>query len=236
MGYYRLGQVTMRRTIRSKGAGAGRTWAFTLVELLVVVAIIGILAGLLLPAVSKSKERGRQLRCISNAKQVVAGVYLYATDQRNRMRLPTPPAGAQPMMYVGGATGSGPAADTRPLYGYLKDPDVFECPSDRGCNDWPAGSVNNACQQYGSSYAYPDADYAEAGVARAAGQKMTSFDFASKKAVIFEPPLYDGGGTVDVRDQWHGSSRMSVIGFLDGHSDLILTTFTTISATNNAYY
>lgn len=155
-----------------------RPSAFTLIELLVVIAIIAILAAMLLPALSRAKQKSQSVACLNHLKQLVTASLIYAGDYRDfwplnnegdsGLNLANPPANYTPKVWAEGREGSnlideqsaeGMVSDKVSLIApFLKSKRVFRCPGDN--KPWRVnGRTLTRPRSYGmSAYVGWDAD------------------------------------------------------------------------------
>jgi prepilin-type N-terminal cleavage/methylation domain-containing protein/prepilin-type processing-associated H-X9-DG protein len=107
---------------------------FTLLELLIVIAIITLLAAILFPAFAQAREKARQTHCLNNMRQLETAFAIYLQDYDGTL----PGAGsAKSLSRVGHWVPAAPVSLTQPchveqgaIYPYLRNPQVYVCPSD----------------------------------------------------------------------------------------------------------
>lgn len=177
-----------------------RAHAFTLIELLTVIAIIAVLAGLLFPVFARAKNAAKQTVCVSNLRQIGAAIALYMDDSDGIF----PSALDASDKYASDIWNAFPDFKNRiaqmplmteVLQPYLKNKDVFMCPSDTGTKmldshpDQEFLSTPSMFKTYGSSYFF---------------RTEIAFKFMSDSS--FRLPssinvMFDGAG------HWHGDGR-----------------------------
>ncbi len=135
--------------------------SFTLIELLIVIAIIAILASMLLPALSKSREYAKSIKCINQMKQQGVAFSMYLGDFDDMFMTAAAP----------------PWNELLIDYKYLNTMNMFNCPAFKGelCNSNPYIS-HYAINHYGLTTKYLDTGTAKAGKIKKPSETVMTID------------------------------------------------------------
>jgi len=167
---------------------------FSLLELLCVIAVIAILAALLLPALTKARDRAKQTQCAAQLKDIAVAFHSFAHDHNNQFPMQVPVAaggslGVAPQV-VGSRTAGGvePGAyrHFRALAGELRTPKMVTCPADTRL---PAASFSVLSNQNLSYFAALNAEFGNANSLLAGDRNLTN-DWAPPTSVQRVGPNY----------------------------------------------
>jgi len=169
---------------------------FTLVELLVVLAVIALLAAILFPVFAKAREAAERTRCIAQVKQLAAAALMYAANYDHRL----------PRWYFGTASHSYTWDDAiEPL---ISDRALLVCPSADLTEDRP--------RSYGLNLLLDGRSLSH--VRRPAGTVLLGERYPGSHIDAFlVPPSYDDPATPDNRPEPRHQDA-AVFGFADGHA------------------
>lgn len=204
---------------------------FTLIEMLVVIAVIALLAAVLFPVFSRVRERARQAQCLSNLRQLGLATLQYAQDADDYYPYGGDPADLDTDGWRIAENGKYWFAiqqmqfnqQTLPsvMAGYVKDQQLWRCPADNGFDmtgqheNVPLDAHPSAFQAFGMSYAYTTQLALE-------GQTISSVRAWSRNPPYSEHNPADIALFSDLVGHWHGGTAQSEerLNFvmLDGHA------------------
>ncbi len=215
--------------------------AFTLVELLVVIGIIGLLVAILLPALNKARDAAQTLKCLSNCRTLSTAFQMYANEHKGWLPYPTTSAGEPSLWFrcvdpylsakidQSRATGDGSNAATRSFASFKQDP-IWETFTDNTHAATSQGLIQEASRTLKMN----------THLRRGTGQaKITDVKFSSEFVLLGDSTAYDVIPAANVGDLTHFSMQISEsdntndayvymrhrhntacnIAFMDGHAE-----------------
>lgn len=183
---------------------------FTLIEIVIVLAIVMILSAILLPVFNSVRGKARQTTCASNLRQIGLGVVMYVQDNDDLYPLGGDPTDINTAAWQNGSSAAF-AADAKALRplptvlaSYVKEPELWHCPADSGFDftntnpPFPLNARPSSFAAFGSSYYY-----------------RTEITLRRKRDLTaFEPdPPHTSHGPVDInmlydgKGNWHGEGK-----------------------------
>jgi general secretion pathway protein G len=188
-----------------------RTAAFTLVELLTVIAIIAVLAALLFPVFATARGKAREITCLSNLRQIGMAIKMYAQDYDELYPWAVDPTDKMTPVIWSQHPEFQAQIPFMPymheaLQPYVKSPNIFACPADTGytVEDFtgvPLDATPTSFKKFGTSYNY-----------------RTEISFRHYGEASFQTPT-DINVLMDAAGRWHGGLLVDKLRYNVLHAD-----------------
>ena len=183
-----------------------RISAFSLVELLVVIGIIGLLMALLMPSLARAREQARRAACLNNLRQVFLTLQIYAGNNRDHVPIGYRAGRKQwDSMVYSGTSKQFCLFGTLYNNGLMNDPAIFYCPSEvdpqsmlnTPSNPWPAGPAGLSTISTYAGYALRPDDQLPDSLESTPGTIVPKLSDFRNKAILAD--LFHTPGRVNTR-------------------------------------